>query len=67
MPGIINIGNCEYPAGVDLEIYVRGVCVWGGGSVCVCGGGGVQPYLKRLFVLTYFSDSNCLEEAKIFQ
>ena len=63
MPGIINIGNCEYPAGVDLEIYVRGVCVGGGGG----SGGGVQPYLKRLFVLTYFSDSNCLEEAKIFQ
>ena len=44
MPGIINIGNCEYPAGVDLEIYVRGVCVGGGG------GGGVQPDLKRLFM-----------------
>ena len=43
MPGIINIGNCEYPAGVDLEIYVRGVCVWGGGSVCVCGGGVFNP------------------------
>ena len=60
MPGIINIGNCEYPAGVDLEIYVRGV---GGGEW-----GGCSTQLKNTFyVLTYFSDSNCLEEAKIFQ
>ena len=46
MPGIINFGNCEYPSGVDLEIYVRGVC---GGGV-----GGVQPNLKDFLCLNLF-------------